>query len=94
VRTWNRGAERLWSLPAGQAVGRNIGGLLIASVIPRIGDAMADVIRHGRRVEVPVASTAPDGRPRPDGVLCVSPLRDGAGVIIGAIGAVTLSAVS
>jgi len=85
---WNRGAERLYGWTAEEAMGRSIGMLVAplgASMVEETGRLRACVLR-GERVE-PFDTT----RACKDGSavrvsVAVTPLRDGAGEIVGALG--------
>ena len=83
IRSWNAGAERLFGYTAEEAVGRSI-----TLIIPpeRLDEerAILERLRRGERVEhFETVRVAKDGR-RLDISLTISPIRDGAGHIIGA----------
>ncbi len=83
IQSWNSGAERLFGFSAAQAVGRHI-----SVVIPteRLGDEdkIMALIRGGNRVEhFDTVRMRSDGQRFPAS-LCISPIQDEAGRIVGA----------
>jgi PAS domain S-box-containing protein len=83
IRTWNRGAERIFGYSAAEAVGQHI-TLIIPEERRAEEDMVLAKIRRGETVDhFETVRRAKDGRLL-DISLTVSPIRDGAGRIIGA----------
>ncbi len=83
ITTWNPGAERMFGYTAGEAVGQPV-TLLIPGEHADEEPAILERLRRGERVD-----HYETVRQRKDGAvihvsLCVSPLRDGSGRVIGA----------
>jgi len=82
IRTWNRGAERIYGYPAGEIAGRNINLLL---PLDR-GDeerSLMEKLRRGETIEhFETVRITKSGKPI-DVLLTLSPIRDQAGKIIG-----------
>jgi PAS domain S-box-containing protein len=83
ILTWNRGAERLYGYPAGEAIGRSMMLLLPPD---RLGEesAILDRIRHGEEVHYLETVRLTKNGERIDVSLTISPIRDKANRIIGA----------
>jgi PAS domain S-box-containing protein len=83
VRTWNRGAERIFGWSAAEMVGQSIFRL----IPPELHDEERGILarqRRGERIEhYETVRIGKDGR-RIDISLTVSPIRDGTGKIVGA----------
>ena len=83
IRTWNKGAERIFGYTADEAIGNPV-GMLAAPDRRQEFLNILDVIRRGGRVEhYQTKRQTKDGRVI-DISLTVSPIRDGRGEIIGA----------
>lgn len=62
IRTWNRGAERLFGYAAGEAVGRAVGDLIVPAGSKEEVERAFDSLRHGREVRFEMGLVARDGR--------------------------------
>jgi PAS domain S-box-containing protein len=83
IRSWNRGAERLFGYPADEAIGRPITILIPADRLSEERMILDQVVR-GHRVEpYDTVRIGKDGRPLHVS-LTVSPIHDGQGRIVGA----------
>ncbi len=83
IRTWNRGAERLFGYSAAEMIGESI-LLLVPPELREEEHQILDRLRRGERIEhYETQRLAKDGRRR-DISLTVSPIRDAAGQIVGA----------
>jgi PAS domain S-box-containing protein len=83
IRSWNRGAERLFGYTAGEAVGRQIFLIIPADRVAEEQDVLAR-LRRGERIEhFETIRQTKDGRRIPIS-LTVSPVRDDRGNLIGA----------
>lgn len=83
IRSWNAGAERLFGYTAGEAVGRSITLIIPPERLDEEHEILAR-IRSGERVEhFETVRVTKQGR-RVDISLTISPVRDGAGRVIGA----------
>src|SRR5262249_3569895 len=83
IRTWNRGAERIFGYTAAEAVGRHI-TLIIPEERRPEEDMVIGKVRRGEMVDhFETVRRAKDGRLL-DISLTVSPIRDARGQIIGA----------
>jgi PAS domain S-box-containing protein len=83
IRSWNRGAERLFGYSADEIVGKHISTLAAPDRMDEIPDIL-DRIRRGERVDhYETKRRTKDGRILTVS-LTVSPIRDGSGMIIGA----------
>ncbi len=83
VRSWNKGAERLFGYTAQEAVGRPITFLIPPERLAEEDEILARVWRGERTEHFETVRVAKDGR-RLDISLTVSPIRDLSGEIIGA----------
>ncbi len=83
ITSWNRGAEKLFSYTAAEAVGQNISLIIPAERRSEEGDVLAR-LRRGDRVEpFDTERQSKDGQ-RVSVSLTVSPIKDAAGQVIGA----------
>jgi len=83
ITSWNQGAERLYGYTAAEVVGQPIGLLIPPDMPDDLPEIMAQ-LRRGERIDhYETQRVAKDGT-RLDISLTISPLRDGAGQIIGA----------
>jgi PAS domain S-box-containing protein len=83
ISTWNRAAERLFGYSEAEAVGQSIGIIVPADLRDEESDILRRV-RAGERIEhYETRRVARDGRIL-DVSLTISPLKDAAGVIVGA----------
>jgi PAS domain S-box-containing protein len=83
IRSWNRGAERIFGYSAAEAVGRHI-SLIIPEERHAEEDEVLSKIRRGEPVShFETVRCAKDGR-RLDISLSVSPIRDAGGRVVGA----------
>ena len=83
VRSWNKGAERLFGYTAQEAIGRPITFLIPPERLAEEDEILARVGRGERTEHFETVRIAKDGR-RLDISLTVSPIRDLSGEIIGA----------
>lgn len=81
IRTWNRGAERLFGYRAAEVVGRPIGDFLTDVPAAEI-DAMARSLGRGESMSVDTVRHHRDGHPIDVNVI-VSPIRNDAGQVVG-----------
>ena len=83
IRSWNRGAERIFGYTAREAVGKHISMLAAPDRVDEIPNIL-DWVRHGDRVDHFITKRrAKDGRILTVSIT-VSPIRDTSGVIVGA----------
>ena len=86
VTSWNRASERMWGLPADQAVGRDLAALPLGEMVRMLRSGLETALKGQATVEVSdVPYTASDGDER-NAVVRIVPLRDAAGVLTGLIG--------
>jgi PAS domain S-box-containing protein len=83
IRSWNRGAERLFGYTAEEIIGKHISTLATPERVDEIPDIL-DRIKRGERVDhFATRRRTKDGRILSIS-LTVSPIRDGSGKIVGA----------
>ncbi len=82
IRSWNRGAERIFGYPAAEAIGRSITLIVPADRLAE-EDMVLDHIRAGKGVELETVRRRKDGT-LVDIALTVSPVRHASGAIVGA----------
>jgi PAS domain S-box-containing protein len=83
IRSWNRGAERLYGYRAEEVIGKPI-SFLIPPDHPNELPAILERLKHGERIEhYETVRVCKDGR-RLDVSLSISPIKDESGRIIGA----------
>ncbi len=63
IRTWNRGAERIFGYAAGEAVGRVVGDLIVPADRKEEVERAFESLRQGREVRFETGLVARDGRP-------------------------------
>ena len=83
IVAWNRGAERIYGYTAAEIVGKSIAILIPPDHPDELGD-INERIARGQRVEHHETVRVTKDRRRLDISLSVSPVRDAAGVVIGA----------
>lgn len=83
IRSWNRGAERIFGYTAEEAVGRHVSMLAAPDRVDEIPNILERISRGERIDHYQTKRKAKDGRILSIS-LTVSPIRDGAGHIIGA----------
>ncbi len=83
ITDWNPAAERLFGYPAAEALGRSITILVPDERASEEADILATIAAGGRIIEMETLRIARDGSPI-EVALTVSPVRDGAGQIVGA----------
>lgn len=83
IRSWNRGAERVFGYPAAEAVGRSITLVVPPDRLDEERDILARLARGERIEHFETQRVRKDGR-RVDVALTISPIRDGEGRITGA----------
>ena len=88
IVSWNTAAERLYGYPAAEIVGQDIAILIPAvrrqSDTPEDHEEMAQRLRNGEQIEAyETVRVRKNGR-RVDISVTISPVRDGAGVVVGA----------
>lgn len=81
VVAWNQGAEQLYGRLAGDVVGRPVSGLVPAEDLADLGSLLAEARGGGSLVEHRAVRWASEGPV--EVALVVSPVRDGAGTVIG-----------
>jgi PAS domain S-box-containing protein len=83
VTDWNPAAERLFGYPASEALGRNIGDLIVPEHLRKeCDDATRRVLETGSMVRLTTQRRSRDGELL-DMVVNLSPIRSGAGVVLG-----------
>ena len=86
VRAWNRAAERIWGLRAGQVLGRELFVLPVGEVARLVRRAFARVLEGAPLEQLPgVPYTSADGHER-RAVLRVVPVRSEGGEVLGVVG--------
>jgi two-component system, cell cycle sensor histidine kinase and response regulator CckA len=83
VTSWNAAAERMFGYSASEMIGRSI-MTLIPEALHETERALLERIRRGERVESDDAQRIRKDGTRIDVALCVSPIRDPSGVVVGA----------
>jgi two-component system CheB/CheR fusion protein len=83
IRTWNRGAERLYGYTTSEAVGRSIRFAIPEDCVKDWNEAMSRLARGEHVVQLEVRRVRKDGQ-RILVEVTYSPLRDGAGKVIAA----------
>lgn len=83
IRTWNRGAERIFGYTADEAIGQHISLLVVPDRAEEISNILARITR-GERIDHYETMRQTKGGRRLSISLTISPIRDAAGTIIGA----------
>jgi PAS domain S-box-containing protein len=83
IRTWNRGAERLYGYTAGEAVGRSVEMLIPQDRAKEFGTIMTQLKRGDNVEQLETERVHKDGRRLPV-ELTISPVRDGNGKVVSA----------
>jgi PAS domain S-box-containing protein len=83
IKSWNVGAERLYQYTSGEMIGQHVSRLMPGDLTDNEGLLLSD-LSDGRRVErYETVRVAKDGS-RIDVSLTISPIKDAAGIVIGA----------
>jgi two-component system CheB/CheR fusion protein len=89
VRTWNRAAERIWGLRAGQVLGREFFVLPVGEVARLVRQAFARVLEGAPLERLPgIPYTSADGHER-RAVLRVVPVKSEGGEVLGIVGVIS-----
>ena len=83
IRSWNRGAERLFGYSAEEVIGKHISMLAAPETVDEIPDILARISRGERVDHFETTRKTKDGRIL-NVALTVSPIRDASGAVIGA----------
>jgi diguanylate cyclase (GGDEF)-like protein/PAS domain S-box-containing protein len=83
VVSWNRGAERLFGVPAGEMLGRPLGSLVPPDLLDDSPALLEQVASGGMVEDHETLRLRPDGQCVPV-ALTISPIKNGVGAIIGA----------
>jgi two-component system CheB/CheR fusion protein len=91
IEAWNQAAERIWGLRSEQVVGRHLGHLPLGNVAAAAREAHERVLLTSRPEEVPDVPYTLPGRENRRANIRLTPLKDGAGDVIGVVGVLTPS---
>ncbi|HKO45611.1 MAG TPA: PAS domain S-box protein [Pyrinomonadaceae bacterium] len=83
VTSWNPGAERMYGYPAAEAVGRHVSFIAPPNRHEQLSELMKRIARGERVTHLETVRVRKDGR-HVEVSLSISPMKDGAGRVIGA----------